>query len=322
MKKRLIAVILAMVLILGGLGTFLIVRYVRNNRPPELDTIRMRIETLITASHEVNEIFWGEGLPTYPRIYRSYYSRMPFHLAKNGSSYVFSETATDIEMYYYTFTDEAVGEILAYQFCRKVADGEYVDVQTGEALTAAKIGNYRYAKKTADPVMGETPLFERGGNYYYALPDYREEEPEFTYTATDPEYYDYVRFDNKYGTTEEIKWAAEAVYAKDFLQSVYESIFTGIAIGGTNGTLYARYMDYTDTEGRGFLMKVNTYGGAAVARTYLFDTMRMSEKRRSNAKDVFVDIDTYVPGNESVRETITVALTLQDGMWYLNAPTY
>ena len=322
MKKRLIAVILAMALMLGALATFLIVRHVRNNRPPELDVIRTRVEMLITASHEVNEIFWGEGLPTYPRVYKSHYPRVPFHLVKDGNSYVFSEAQTEIELYYYTFTDEAVGEILAYQFCRKVADGEYVDVQTGEALTAAKIGNYRYAKKTAAPVAGETPIFVRGSNYYYALPDYREEEPEFTYTAADPEYYDYVRFDNKYGTTDEIKRVAEAVYAKDFLQSVYESIFTGIAIGGTGGMLYARYMDYTDADGRGFLMKVNAYEGASVARTYLFDTMRMSEKRRSNAKDVFVDIETYVPGRENERETITVALTLQDGMWYLNSPTY
>ena len=69
-------------------------------------------------------------------------------------------------------------------------------------------------------------------------------------------------------------------------------------------------------------MKSNTYKAASVARTYLFETMRMSEKRKSNAKDVFVDIDTYVPGKENEIVTITVALTLQDGLWYLNSPTY
>ncbi len=322
LKKRLIAAILAMVLILGGLGTFLIVRHVRNNRPPALDTIRARVETLINASHEVNEIFWGEGLPTYPRVYATYYPRNPFYLEKTGDSFAFSESETEIEMYYYTFTDEAVGEIVAYQFCRKVADGEYVDVEKGGALTVAMVGRYRYAKKTAAPVAGETPIFERNGAYYYALPEYSEPEPELTYTTADPEYYDYVRFDCKYGTTEEIKLAAEKVYAKNFLDSVYESLFTGIAIGGTGGMLYARYMDYTDSEGRGFLMKSNTEKGVSVARTYLFDTMRMSEKRKSNAKDVFVDIDTYVPGKESEVVTITVGLTLQGGLWYLNSPTY
>ena len=322
MKKRLIAVILAMVLVLGGLGTFLVVRHVRNNRPPELDAIRERIEILITASHEINEIFWGAGLPTYPRVYATYYPRQPFYLTQSGSNFAFSEAETEIEMYYYTFTDEVVGEIIAYQFCRRLGDGEYIDIQTGEALTVGKVGNYRYAKKTTAPVAGEEALFVRGDNYYYALPDYREPEPEFTYTSADPEYYDYVRLDNKYGTTEEIKQAAAKIYAADFLNSVNESIFTGIAIGGTNGMLYARYMDYTDSEGRGFLMKVNTYEGAAVARTYLFETMRMSKKRKSNAKDVFVDIDTYVPGKESEIVTITVAFTLQDGLWYLNSPTY
>lgn len=322
LKKRLIAVLLALVLVLGALTSFLIVRHVRNNRPPELDTLRPRIEALIAASNEINEIFWGEGLPTYPRVYAQYYPRKPFFLKKVGDAYELSESETEITMYYYTFTDESVGEILAYQYCRKLADGEYVDVQTGDALTVANVGRYRYAKKTAEPIEGEAPLFTRSGAYYYALPEYREEEPELTYTTSDPEYYDYVRFDNKYGTTEEIKLAAEKVYAKDFLNSVYDSMFTGIAIGGTNGMLYARYMDYTDSEGRGFLMKVNTYEGVSVARTYLLETMRMSEKRKSNAKDVFVDIDTFVPGKESEIVTLTVALTLQDGLWYLNSPTY
>lgn len=322
MKKRLIAVILAMALVLGGLGAFLIVRHVKNNRPPELDTIRERVALLIEASHEINDIFWGEGLPTYPRVYYNYYPRTPFFLEKVGDAYIPSEEETAITLYYYTFTDEAVGDILAYQFCLKLGDGDYVDVQTGEALTVSRIGSYRYAKKTTAPVAGETAIFEKGGNYYYALPDYTEQEAEFLYTASDDKNYDYVRFDNKYGTTEEIKMAAEKVYAKDFLTSVYESIFTGIAIGGQNGMLYARYIDYTDTEGKGYLMKSNTYEGVSVARVYLYDTMRMSEKKKSNAKDVFLDIDTYVPGKENEIVTITVALTLQDGLWYLNSPTY
>ncbi|MBQ3063448.1 MAG: hypothetical protein IJC99_01415 [Clostridia bacterium] len=323
MKKRLIAVALAILLVLGGLGTFLIVRHVRNKRPPALDAIRERVELLVNASHEINEIYWGKGLPTYPRIYAARYPREFFYLTKNGDSYAFSETQTEIEMLYYTFTDAAVGDILAYQFCRKVGDGQYVDVEKGGSLTVAMVGRYRYAKVLTAPADGETPIFVRGGKYYYALPDYQEVEPEFTYTAADPEHYDYVRLDCKYGTIEELKDLAAEVYAKDFLNSVYESIFTGIAIGGTGGMLYARYMDYTDSEGRTYLMMLNTEKGVSVARTYLFETMRMSEKRKSNAKDVYVDIDTYVPGKEGEIMTITVALTLQDdGLWYLNSPTY
>ena len=35
---------------------------------PQLEDVRERIVYLIDASHEINEIFFGKGLPTYPRI--------------------------------------------------------------------------------------------------------------------------------------------------------------------------------------------------------------------------------------------------------------
>ena len=325
MKKRLIAVILALVLCLGGLGTFLIVRHVRNNRPPSLDSLRPRVEGLINASHEINEIFWGAGLPTYPRYYKEYVTRLPFYLVKTDMGYAFSAEPTSIKLFYYVIQDKELGEIIAYQYCFSEArDGDvediiYTDVQKAELTTSKDWGMVRYAQKTATPLQ-DTPIFEKDGAYYYQA-DYQ--EPEFTYTAADPENYDYVRFDCKYMTITTIKTAAEGVYAKTFLSSVYASLFTGIGVGESGSVLNARYMEYTDSEGEKFLMKLNTDAGASVARTYLFETMRMSEKRKSNAKDVFVDIDTYVPGKESEILTVTVALTLQgDGLWYLNSPTY
>ena len=69
-------------------------------------------------------------------------------------------------------------------------------------------------------------------------------------------------------------------------------------------------------------MKSNLWEPIAVSRTYLYDTMRMSEKRKSNATDVFIDIDSYVPGKESEKQTITLSFTLQNGAWYLNSATY
>ena len=116
---------------------------------------------------------------------------------------------------------------------------------------------------------------------------------------------------------------AESVYAKDFLNSVYESIFTGITVSGQNtGTLYARYIDYVDSEGNGWLMKSNLWKPASVSRVYLFDTIRMSESRKSKRTDVYIDIDTYVPGDEANIKTVTVSITLQNGSWFLNSATY
>ena len=321
MKKRLIAVIVAIALILVSLGVFLVVRHIKNNRPPELESLRPRVIALIDASHEINEIFWGEGLPTHPRVYREYYTRVPFYLQKEGERYIFSDAQTDYKLYYYTFTDAEVGDILAYQYCLKVADGEYVDVEKGGALTIADKIKYRYALVSSE--ADASAIFSADGKYYIPLPEYVETEAEFYYTASDPAYYDYVRDDAGYLTTAAIKIKAEGVYANDFLTSVYESIFTGITISDSqNGTLYARYTDHTDTEGGGHLMKSNLWEPIAVSRTYLYDTMRMSEKRKSNATDVFIDIDSYVPGKESETQTITLSFTLQNGAWYLNSATY
>ena len=246
---------------------------------------------------------------------------MPFYLEKQGDAYTVSEAETETKLYYYTFTDEAQGKILAYQYCLKVSDGVYVDVERGDALTIADKIKYRYARVSdaADP----NAIYEAGGKYYIPLPDYEEKEAEFYYTTADHEYYDYVRDSAGYLTVAAIKAKAEGVYANDFLSSVYESMFTGITVSeNNNGTLYARYMDYTDSEGRGHLMKSNTWEAVEVARVYLYDTMRMSEKRKSNATDVFIEIDSYVPGKESDVQTITVSFTLQNGSWYLNSATY
>ncbi len=321
MKKRLIAVIVALALVLAALGTFLVVRHVRSNRPPTLESLRDRVILLVDASHEINKIFWGEGLATYPRVYKEYYTRHPFYLEKVGDAYHYTATVTDDKLYYYTFTDEAVGEILAYQYCLKVGDGAYVDVERGGSLTIADKIKYRYAMISTTDDAGA--IFEKDGTYYLPLPDYEEKEAEFYYDTSDRENYDYVRDDAGYLTTSAIKDKAETVYAKDFLSSVYESMFTGITVSeNVNGTLFARYIDYTDSEGKSYLMKSNTWKAAEVARVYLFDTMRMSEKRKSNAKDVFIEIDSYVPGKEDTVQTITVSLTLQSGSWYLNSATY
>ena len=324
-KKRLIAVIVAISIVLVSLGTFLVVRHVRNNRPPALEAIRERTVALIEASHEINEIFWGEGLPTYPRYYEQYHTRLPFYLTKTEQGYAVSASETSIKLFYYVLNDPEQGELIAYQYCFSEArDGNlqdivYIDVQKGEETTSKERNLLRYARKSTAPEQ-TPPLYEKDGVYYYQA---TYQEPEYAYTQADPEEYDYVRFDCKYLTTAQIKTQAEAVYADSFLRSVYESVFTGITVSeNPSGTLQARYIDYTNSEGAGHLMKSNTWQAVSVSRVYLYDTMRMSEKRRSNARDVFLDIDTFVPGSEDKKETITVSLTLQNGSWFLNSATY
>ena len=325
MKKRLIAAIIVAAVVLGSLGAVLTVRAVQKNKPPELAALRPRIEALIEASHEVNVILFGEGLPTYPRVYQTWYPRLPFYVAEEGGVFTVSETETDDRLYYYEFNDPDVGDIVAYQYCVTRRDAEdavyYVDIETGERLAALDRGRYRYAKKTQTP--GEADYHKQGSeDYYYKLPDYVEEEAEFYYSADDEPDYDYVRDDCPYLTTDSIKEKAETVYASTYLAAVYEWLFTGITVSEReSGILRARYIDYENTEsGSSHLMKSNTQAALSVDRVFLYDTMRMVKP--SNSKYVNVEIDTYRPGDEGNIVTVRVSLAYERGNWYLDSPTY
>ncbi len=325
MKKRLIAAIVAVALVLCTLITVLIVRGVRGSPPPELSAIAPRIESLIEASHEVNEILWGEGLATYPRIYRTEPELLPFYLSKDEDGYYFSEEKTDTVLYYYVINDPEEGFIVAYRYCVRETLGPnnyvYYDVENNVSTTSAEIGNFRYA--IASEPRETIPIFQHGGTYFYPMPDYQEKEAEFYYDETDEPYYDYVRADSPYPTIDSIKEKAESVYAMSYLDSIYESIFTGIHFSeGGNGTLYARYITYTDKEGKMWLLKSNTQEAKNVDRVYLYDTMRYSEKKRSHADYVYVEIETYLRGHEDERTTVRISLTLQNGKWMLDAPTF
>ncbi len=62
--------------------------------PPELDTVRDRFEELIEASHEINDIFFGDGLPTYDRddsdydsLYYGFFGYDAYEIVANNSPY-------------------------------------------------------------------------------------------------------------------------------------------------------------------------------------------------------------------------------------------
>lgn len=66
-KKRYVKVIsvsVAVCLIIACVGIF---AFCRVNRAPTLDTVRDRFIYLIEGSRQINEIFFGEGLPVYER---------------------------------------------------------------------------------------------------------------------------------------------------------------------------------------------------------------------------------------------------------------
>ena len=319
MKKRLIILIVVMAVLLTSLGVFAIVRAVSSNRAPALETVLPRLTLLIEASKEVNGIIWGEGLPTYPRVYRNE-NWSTYYVAKNGNAYEYSAEETAFPLTYKLISDEVYGTVIAYRYSLKLGEGEYVDVRKGDALTSAHLSRCYYVQRTLS-AEGDA-IFTLGEYRYIDLPDYKEKEPEHYYdeNADDPNY-DYVRFDSEYTAVEDIKGAAEQVYAKRYLDSVYQSLFDGIAVEESGGLLRARYVVQTDSRGAARLMKSNQIKAINTDRVFLMETARMSTEKKSNAKTVYVDIDTHLAGSDKI-ETVRVCLVLQDGAWYLNSPTY
>lgn len=325
-KKKVLTVAVCVLLVLAILAGVLITVAVINNRPPELAEVRARFEELLLAAPTVNEMLWGKGLPTYPRIYsegfsfKDVYDPAPENNEKNISGF--------------TFTAEDGRSIVAYRawmffIPAGESNGVYYDFERNVTLSAKPDDKnyYRFAERVTAPRDGQEQnaylATNLGGEgvYYYSLADF-DLTAVFFYTENDDPDYDYVKENSGYLTTDQMKDAAGKVYSSAFLNSVYESIFTGVIVEGGPGMLYARYYDYENTEtGEVRLVKDNRDKGYDLkAWTYDFSTMAIV--RKSNATFVTLQIDRYPTGNESARETVKFTFAKENGTWYLDSPTF
>ncbi|MBO5354897.1 MAG: hypothetical protein J6B09_02395 [Clostridia bacterium] len=325
-KKKLIAVIVSVALVLIALIVTVVIVAVRKNRPPELEEVRGRFEEVLNASGEINEIFWGEGLPTYPRIYEE-----PFSFK---DSYFNGETSEEKTIKGITFDDGNGRTIVAYRaWMFFIPDGQedgiYYDFENNAVLAAKPNDDfYRFAERVSAPREGATQnaylAQNLGGEgyYYYSLESY-DIGSVFFYTESDDENYDFVRLDCGYLSVEDIKLAAAKVYSPSYLASVGESIFTGVIVSDTAGVLlWARYMDHEDSgSGEMSLVKYNKDKGLTLTDwVYDFSTMRIADG--SNAAFVTVELERYPAGNEGAREVCTQRFALENGEWYLDSPSY
>ena len=266
------------------------------SRKPDIEDIRGRLEELIEASYEVNELLFGEGPATYERIYDP----------KAGLKY-FEDKETEQRYYYFYIEDEEVGNILAY---RKKAYGDDF--------------SYLLVTDKADAAEAERLVYTdtEEGLYYFSI-EYEEKLPEFYYDEELPEDYDVVRLDEKYLNIDMIKKAAEKVYSKAYLDSIYESLFTGVLISDdtSSGLLSARYIEYEDTSGVIWFMKSNTYE-PLVSEKRIFDLSTATIARGSKAKRVRVEMESYLEGKPDEKTTVTIILALENGKWFLDNGTY
>ena len=262
------------------------------NGAPDISEVKDDFIALIDASREVNDIFFGEGLPTYPR------------------------TGTDGVMKY----DEASGVYYIY----------YEDTDSGKILKYydkdEKVNKYLSVRGFAD---GETPdegyVYKKGNEYYYPT-EYTEPEGVGIYDSSSPIYYDYVRYDCKYQSVDDIKALASKVYSKAYLDSVYSTMFDGFAEDGI-GLVRARYMN--DESGQStFFLKSNEFKPLFEKQTeYDYSTMQIvgSGKHGSvtvemEADGKYIDYETLEVKTGRVKKQLK--FVRESGEWRLDTPTY
>lgn len=254
---------------------------------PNLDDIRPRVEQLVNDSHELNQIFFGSGFETYPRVDLPTDKPLEYNAQHKA--------------YYLFFEDETYGEICAYYDQTKK---EYVYYQV---------------------LRGDLPAIEQQFVYsdtenqiYLKACDYQPPKVEYVYTNDDPNNYDVVRADSKYLSIQEIKDAAQKVFSAKYLELIYSAAFDGVAYveGSSSGVRGARFTEYG-----GLLRQSNELNSQLPGlRVYDFSTMKIV--RPSNDHRVNISVETHLEGQTEILK-VNLTLTLgEDGQWYLDSPTY
>ena len=258
---------------------------------PDIAEVSDRLTVLIEGAYEVNGLLFGEGPATYERV-SDPKAEMKYHQEAGGQRY-----------YYFYFEDEAIGTMIAYK-----------DKSYGDAYTYLLVKN--------EKVEGENEVYSDGERYFYAI-DYTYVEKDFYYDESFPEDYDVIDLKGEITSIEQIKEEAEKIYSKDYLNSIYETLFTGVMLseGSVEEVMTARYIEYEDASGTRWFMKSNTYKPLVYeVRRFDLDTAKML--RGSNKQRLRIEIESYLESSPDERISVVVNLVKQDGEWYLDNGTY
>ena len=329
------------------------------SRPPEYSEIEGRLKELIEASYEINEVLFGKGLEVYEKVYepeillyrdaadRIYYyyvvedeelGKIYAHRDTEVLYFVSSKTQRDGEEYVYL--DENGNYY--YEITYNGSDMEkevssYEDKQSGkkyyfyviEDETLGKVYEYRLqtvkyivrsSEAQSDKVLAHKD--EEKGYFYYYI-DYKEKEYELYYTEDTPAGYSYDRIDEKYTSVEQIKEAAEKVYSKQYLEGVYEMLFTGAVISDdVSGSLGARYYNYTDKNGTVWFMESDEYQ-PLIKEKRIYDFSSAKVVKPGSSSFANIEIESYLESSPETRVKVRLSLIKQDdGAWYLDTATY
>lgn len=258
-------------------------------KAPELEEIYGRVVELVENSHEINEIFFGSGLPTYPRDDELPDPEMSY-IEKDGVKYLL-------------FTDPNVGRL-----CR------YYDSETKEFAYAKVIPTSELKGDEGHPLF----VFEKEGLSMFATDYDPSGETGYVYDdAVDNKAYNVVKFDSPYLSIEQIKSAAAEVYSADYLEAVFGVAFDGIASfeASSSGVVPARFIE------QGGLLRQYNKAESMLRGKRIYDYSTMKIVRPSNGRVVNITMDSHIEGEDEILN-VRLSLVLQNGKWYLNTPTY
>lgn len=308
---KIAAVILAFALIISSV---FIVRSC--SAPPEYSEIRERVEELIEASFDINDIVWGKGLPTYKRVTaptREFY--------ESGKTYLDADGNEQPLNYYYYYIEGTDAKILAFREQKAVKESfsyALLASQPTDAAALALLYPLSEGQTASEELYTEIYSDVENKLFVYLIP-YLEPTYEFYYLTSDPVDYDYVLADSKYASVDAIKDYIRTVYSSDYADSLDSILFDGVMEGEL--VQKARYTVLNTSRGS-FFASLNTFEPLfAERRVYLLDTANI-DRSNSNDSSVVVEFDTYLPSSPDKIVTAKLNFTLQSGTWYLSSPTY
>ena len=307
--KRIIILISAMALLFSSV---FIIRSC--SAPPKYEEIEARFMELIDMSYDVNVIIFGEGLPVYEHVSDPKSSTQVI----NTGEYVTNKKGeqTERRIYYY-FTLESEATVLAYRdsYLEDFAYAVLSDKPMSKNELEAK---FPLSEDDTAEYYVEIYANESTEQYCYTIP-YTENMSMFYYTDQDDSNYDYVKLESGYMEINDIKNKIETVYGPEYANSIYGSIFDGVASG--DAVMTPKFIETTASNGSMMLAQSNTYTPLNVEkRVYLFDTAKIN-RLSSNKNLVRISIDSYLPSNPDRITNREITLVYHDGNWFLNSPT-
>lgn len=309
---KVLAIVLAFALVISSV---FIIRSC--SAPPEYSEIKARVEELIEASFDVNDVIWGEGLPTYERVIDP---KSSLTLYESGKTYVDADGKEQPLNYYYYYVISD-GNVVAFRGEKDYkADYAYAYV-SDKALDKASLAALypqREGEDAPENLYTEAFVDAEAGVYAYFVP-FSEPKYDFYYVSSDPTDYDYVSVDSKYLSVDDIKACVRTVYAPDYADSLDQVLFDGVAEG--EFIQKARY-SVLQRSGSSMLTSLNTYEPLFTERrVYLYETAQI-DRGSSNDTSVVVEFSTYLPSNPDKKVVASLSFVLVDGVWYLASPTY